>query len=286
MMELFDNPALGLFFGNPTTDQKAGDMLLNLQFSAGEHGKTPQAYRTFVTRICKYGKKNGVMAIGGTEGATSGGNTTLPTLRMVAPRYGYTVHSSGHGEWVLVNKVLGTTVQSGFMPVIPAQGHTPGPHDGAHTARGIEYVVIRPMADMGGMVHVGVSHWLTMGTDPSTIRGQANLKLEAAIGAWAKQAGVGHDLVFAMGDTNMDDKHRNAFTGVPLTSCWDELGRWPITHPHPNGHGPTLDLIASYNRDHRVKCHSARALNDAQLPLPVDHYTVVAEYRVTPVTNK
>lgn len=277
-LPIVDNPALGIFFGHERKSPLMGDnspIILPLMLSPGQFSS--HKLDAFVHRVCKFARSNKVFAVGGTEG-----HNMAPQLHAVAPHYGFSVHVSGPSDgWILTNRETGEVRDTGYVPAIPADHHSAAA--GGHNPRGIDWVTIVPKDQrIAGLVAVGVSHWVTKGQDPNTLRGKQNLDLERAIGKWCQEHGTSTNIAFHMGDTNLDDKHRNAYTGVPVTSCWDELGRWPVTHPHPNGGGPTLDLIASYDRDSRTKCRSARALDDNLLPLPVDHFSVYAEYAITP----
>ena len=62
--------------------------------------------------------------------------------------------------------------------------------------------------------------------------------------------------------------------GGPLTSAWDELGIYQNT-----GHG-NIDVIASYDRDRRVRAEHIQAFPDSDFPLATDHFLVEAWYRV------
>lgn len=88
------------------------------------------------------------------------------------------------------------------------------------------------------------------------------------------QMSRGRKLGFYTGDQNLSDRVVDTFSGGPLTTCWDELGKWPNT-----GHG-NIDVIASFDGDTRVKCLSARALNDKTLFLHGDHFLIEAVYEI------
>lgn len=130
-----------------------------------------------------------------------------------------------------------------------------------------------------GKVTVMASHYPRFGrpgaSDP-TLR--VNLKwtekLAHAIGDNAEEFGAGKALVFYGGDQNIPDNISDTFFGEPMTSTWDELGRYENT-----GHG-IIDVIASYDRDTRVKAVSSRALSDKELALFTDHFLVEAVFDV------
>jgi hypothetical protein len=99
--------------------------------------------------------------------------------------------------------------------------------------------------------------------------------LAQAIGALAEEKGAGNALVFYGGDQNIVDRTYDTFLGqADLTSCWDELQRWENT-----GHG-NIDVIASYDRDGRVRCLKATVLDDTEFPLFTDHWYVEAIYGI------
>ena len=117
-----------------------------------------------------------------------------------------------------------------------------------------------------GAVHAGIDHWAW------------NKKLGTAVGKWAEVAGAGISTAWYGGDQNMNDSRNgqpqgDTFFGAPMTSCWDELSKWPNT-----GHG-TIDVIATYDNDGMVSCIDARALDDGRFFLEQDHYLVEAIYQ-------
>jgi hypothetical protein len=128
------------------------------------------------------------------------------------------------------------------------------------------------------------SHYLTMGRFP----GQAqidepgdpvnhvkeNKRLAHALGDAAILHSQGTGISFVSADTNLVDRTNDVFYGKPLTTCWDE------TKHHPNtGHG-NIDVVATVNKDGRVKCKNALVLDDKDLFMHSDHFVVVTKYRV------
>lgn len=124
-----------------------------------------------------------------------------------------------------------------------------------------------------GATYAGVNHW------------QLNKQIGQEIGDLAIATGNGSRLAWYGGDQNMNDGRNHqaqgdTFFGAPLTSCWDELEKWPNT-----GHG-TIDVIASYNGDRRVSFLWARALPDSVVPLKMDHFLVEADVEIKPPKNR
>lgn len=248
---------------------------IRLQCSPGEFSDTPGQHEHDAESILNYAAEHDVDVVGGTEAGGRPGNNLRAALQWFAPRYGFRLFSQPQGDWLAVSRTFGHVDRASFDLVVPAKGGK-----GGHSGRGIWSVTIKPHnTRYGPAVHVGTSHWLTDRSDPS---GAQNELLDHEIGQWAADVGSGSDLVFYMGDTNNDDQRVDVFGGAPLTTCWDELGRWPTTHPHAGGRGPTIDVVASFDRDRRVSCRTARALSDRDLKLFGDHYSVTAVYAVMP----
>lgn len=133
-------------------------------------------------------------------------------------------------------------------------------------------------ADLGRISVIG-SHLATKGRpdakDPLYRRNLApNETLTEAIGNKARELGKGSALVFYGGDQNIVDRDADTFLGAPLTSAWDEVGRWENT-----GHG-NIDVIASYDDDGRVAATWIDAFPDDEVPLATDHFLVEAQFRV------
>lgn len=90
--------------------------------------------------------------------------------------------------------------------------------------------------------------------------------------------GQGRRLAFWAGDTNNPDRPSatsevdRALRKGDLTSCWDELGRYPDTHGRT-----TLDVVGSYDPDRRATCLRARVWPD----LHSDHAPLTAWYSVS-----
>lgn len=143
---------------------------------------------------------------------------------------------------------------------------------GGHGERGIQHVTMRLMATREH-VSVATGHWVTRRADT----GRQQYQMTRDLADRVAQLASGRRLAFWSGDTNNDD-HLQATSDVDrelrrgdLTSCWDELGRYPDTVP-----GATIDIIGSYDPDRRVECLRARTWH----ALHSDHKSVSAWYRI------
>lgn len=134
--------------------------------------------------------------------------------------------------------------------------------------------------DAVGPVTIMAGHYLTNGR-PNPAGAEYgvftadNRRFALAIGDHAKLKGRGNGLVFYGGDQNIGDKRDDTFFGGPLTSLWDELGRWDNT-----GHGP-IDVLASFDGDGRVEAHHCVALDDSEFRLDTDHFAIEGAWNVT-----
>lgn len=193
-------------------------------------------------------------------------------LRQAAEAHGY-YYINFQSTWLAVHKsiVRPGSMRSRYTPVLEAEPGKYGP-------RGITSLTFK--ATTGDKITIGSGHYVIKG-DPGAKRKSRrvnvwkNRKYARAIGSWARRFGRGRALVFYAGDQNIVDAASDTFFGEPMTSCWDEIKFWPNT-----GHG-NIDVIATYDRDTRVKCISARVLDDKELPLHTDHFLVEAVYEIS-----
>lgn len=131
-----------------------------------------------------------------------------------------------------------------------------------------------------GVIGVVASHYPNRGRpDAKDPAYRVNLKWTKAVAkalvSRMEKLGRGRArLAFYGGDQNIVDRFSDTFFGGPVTSCWDELKKWPDT-----GHG-NIDVIASFDKDRRAVCLSAKALDDETLPLFSDHYLIEATYDI------
>lgn len=145
-----------------------------------------------------------------------------------------------------------------------------------HSARGVQFVTFTPNGT-SERVTVCSGHWLTERSD----NGHQRYAMTQAMVDAVQRAARGDRLAFWTGDTNNNDRVREhsavdrALRKGQLTSCWDELGRYPVTGPH----GGTIDVVGSYDPDRRVECLRARRW----VSLYSDHQPVSAWYRISRV---
>lgn len=203
--------------------------------------------------------------ITGTEAGA--GNPLAVILPRAAERHGYRIHRV-RDVWIAVDRELvHDRWRTGYVPVIES---TEG--KGRHTDRGIGWVAFNTREL--GRISIGAAHLLTKGRRPGDPNYRLNRRFSDAFRQWVIDAGQGAGLAFYGGDQNIPDRKMDTFMGAPLTSAWDELGRYENT-----GHG-CIDVIASYDRDGRVSAVKARALSDRELHLHTDHFLVEANFRV------
>ena len=261
---------------------------ISLQFSDTDRQTTSD-----VEKLFKRGEDRGWAWLTGTEAGPGAGNTGEELIR-VARDYGFRPWVPSQTErgikrftdcWVAVNKdFVDGGWRQGYRHVLSGSDHyrdsikmPPGKRWGP---KGVVHVGFDN--DKLGRLNVGVAHYLTDARHPGSPYWKLNKLLAEAIGDWAREAGHGSDLAFYAGDQNMaDDKNSqpqgDTFFGQPLTSAWDELKKWEGT-----GHG-NIDVIASYNRDRRVKALKVKALSDKEFHLHTDHFLVEATYKIKPI---
>jgi hypothetical protein len=159
---------------------------------------------------------------------------------------------------------------TGYVPVVEPSARP------RHSARGIQWVQLTPDGT-SERVTVCSGHWLTERSD----EGHQRIAMTRAMADVVREAAAGDRLAFWTGDTNNPDHELErtpvdrALRKAELTSCWDELGRYPATGPH----GGTIDVVGSYDPDRRVECLRARRW----VSLYSDHQPVSAWYRISRV---
>lgn len=238
-------------------------MHISLQFSDDKDATSEDVHRVF-----KRARDRSVAWITGTE---AGQEETRRALKHAADQFRYHLHIAGD-VWVAVdrNLVVNGSWEHGWMKAIDASQGT-----GTHGDRGICWVSFRTTNHLG-RITVGASHYLTNGAVPGDPNYRLNTDLTRAIGRWGRAHGAGRGKVFYGGDQNIQDREYDTFRGQPFTSLADELRHWETT-----GHG-NIDVLASYDRDGRVRGKYVRSLDDAQFPLHSDHYLVEGGFRVIP----
>lgn len=269
-----------------------------------EAGDSDKQHTADLEKIFSRSRARKTAWITGTEAGPGGGNLGRELVR-IGRKYGYKLwvpsnQKSGSGSatdaWVAVreNLVDRGSWKQGFILGIPGskQLYEDQGKDGDLSPRwgpkGLVHVQFKSTASGLGVVNVGAAHYLTKARSPKApkIHGvdhwEQNKKLTDVIGKWAREEGKGRALVFYGGDQNMaDNKNKepqgDTFMGEPLTSMWDEVKFWENT-----GHG-NIDVIASYDKDGRVKALHINALNDRQFFLHGDHFYVEGVFNVEPL---
>lgn len=250
----------------------------SMQFSDSTRQKDHDA-RVVFTR--------GYHIITGTEAGPGASADLRLALHRHARANGYRLFIPGRPTdcWVAVDRDLITGGwEKAYEPVIPGSGSLDQSAGGRRWGpKGVVSVGF-DTEDLGH-ISVAAAHYLTGGRRPGPAGTHGgvdhyawNTRLAHAIGEWAKEAGKGKALAFYGGDQNIVDRTDDTFRGAPLTSAWDELGKYENT-----GHG-NIDVIASYDRDGRVSWKSIRALDDRELFLHTDHFLVEAVAEVVRLT--
>lgn len=257
---------------------KADTVRVRVGHSSQQFSDSPAQHKADAEAVFAHAETRGYACLTGTEAGAGSGNLNAE-LRRAAKRHGYRFHAR-HSLWVAVRKDLGPVVGTGYVHVLDSHDASGDPNPGDYTPRGIPWVKVDASKHGIGVITFGASHFLTKGRHPSQTKPgplnhhTLNDKYAAAVGAWARRHGKGSALVLWGADVNRVDRTDDVLDGAPLTTCWDELGKWPNT-----GHG-NIDVIASYDGDGRVKCKGARAWDDKALALHTDHYLIEATYAV------
>jgi len=186
---------------------------------------------------------------------------------------GYQLVRDAEGDVAVAVKGIHKVHTWGVAQSVP--GH-PGPAAaGGHGPRNILWVTFQPFGTRERVTH-HAAHWVTRKADT----GLQQLQMTADLGDVVAAHSQGSRLGFWSGDTNSPDRPHDvtkvdkALRKAELTSCWDELGKWPATHE-----ASTIDVIGSYDPDHRVDCVRGRRWP----PGHSDHRAVSAWYRISPV---
>lgn len=262
---------------------------VSLQFSDTDKQHTSDINRIFNRAVARR-----YAWITGTESGPGAGNTGKELVR-IGKEHGYSLWvpsqqadgvASQADSWIAVRKdLIEGRMKKGFDFVIPGSGAMKDLMDigdKSWAPKGVTHVTFESTNKDLGRVSIASAHYLTGAKSPKSPYWEWNQKLAEAIGDWAREQGKGPALVFYGGDQNMaDDKNAepqgDTFFGENLTSTWDELKKWENT-----GHG-VIDVIATYNKDGRVKALNTTTLNDREFPLHTDHFFVEAVIEVDPI---
>ena len=241
-------------------------MHCSMQFSDNTRQKKSDAKKIFARAI-----KRHVAWVSGTEAGLKDSADLRKALQEQATRSGYRFFAKSD-VWVAVSKLLITkgSWDQGFIKTL--ESGTGSQH---FSDRGLLWVEFT--SEAYGQVSVGVAHYMTHGQQPRDEYYNANTKLTRAIAEWGKEHGKGRKLAFYAGDQNINDRENDTFRGAPFTSLADEL-----KDPQNTGHG-SIDVIASYDQDGRVKGKYWRVLDDSEFKLNTDHFACEGGYEVRPV---
>jgi hypothetical protein len=255
---------------------------IRLQHNSMQFSNTRAQHAKDAVAVFKKAKSSGAMFVTGTEAGSGKKNGLRDELIKAAKTYGFTFNGHSSGDWVACNNALATVVATGYDgPFIKGTTGLKAAQ-GAHAARGIPWITAKAKDSTIGTVSVGSVHYLTV---RSTKVSGSNKPLAQGIERWGKAKGKGNQLAFIAGDFNMNDQKRDVFLGVAsFATVWDDLKKWPGTHGS-KAKGPTIDAIARYKPDSRVKTRSAAAFDDAQLQLATDHFLIQAVFDVKPLSS-
>ena len=169
--------------------------------------------------------------------------------------------------WIAVdrNVITPQSYSDGYIQTAPAKG-------GVHSQLGISWVQFDHIKI--GVTSVGASHYMTHGRKPGDEYYGVNTELTQAIGKWGREHGAGSKLAFYGADSNIPDRTDDVFRGQPFTTLADEL-----KDPQDTGHG-SIDVIASYDHDGRVKGKYWRVLDDHEFFLNTDHFACEGGFTV------
>lgn len=194
-----------------------------------------------------------------------------PLFRDTAELHGYIPVPSGTDVAIAVRAVHSVR-RVGVVPSVPGEK---GPAaQGGHGPRPVLSVSLVPFGT-DERVTVCLAHWVTHAAD----NGRQQVALTDDLATTVAVQARGTRLGFWMGDTNSPDTphDRNpvdkALRRGDLTSCWDELGKYPATHGRD-----TIDVIGSYDPDLRVVCKAVRRWPAGNS----DHRPVSAWYAISP----
>lgn len=231
----------------------------DLQHTSLEAGDTDAQKKHDVIALFKRGRNKKKRVLTGTEAGTQ---PMSGLLKDAAAEYGYWLRIGGD-SWVAFDHTWATKkVNDGFKKVLDSGS--------GHSARGVTWITADTPV---GRVSVASMHLLTaksLEQEPN-----ANKKLQDAAVQWAKDHGP---LAFVNADTNMSDKDRNVWGSNALTTCWDELKKYPDTLA--GGPANTIDVISRLTSG-PMKFTGATRLNDQDFALNADHYLIEATIRVT-----
>jgi hypothetical protein len=238
---------------------------ISLEFSDGSKQHTADIEKVF---------NQGYHYITGTEAGNGAGNTRSE-LERCAQKFGYLLATArGYDTWVAIRKsfVVDGTWKTGTNKAFSASSEFDPKPRGTWGTKGVVWAEFRDQNL--GVISIGSIHPITAKAAGVEIKKQTDALMMTTVEKWGAKHGKGTLLAFIGGDINKNDKKLDVFLKAPFTTCWDELKVWPST-----GHG-TIDVIASYDDDARVRCLRARAHDDTDFFLNTDHFLITADYEI------
>lgn len=213
----------------------------------------------------------GYDAMTGTEASEE---STQRVMRAKAAEEGYRLFIR-RSNWVAINRkiiVPGSYRKGHVMLVDNDEVYGPG-HDLHVTWAGCTVEGLGEITFLSG-------HFATKGRpngkdDILRINIGVNRTYAQGIETIVEKLAAGNKLAIYGGDQNNHDKAVDTFFGADLTSAWDELGKYEKTHAVGN-----IDVMASYDKDGRVKAKYIRALDDKELFMHSDHFPVEAGFEI------
>jgi len=221
----------------------------------------------------------GAWIVTGTESGASADNHDLRDLLMLsAKRHGFHGFFHQYGDWVAMNGDMLRGFEHGYDGPYIQGTHGLSPSQGAHSPRGTTWMSGVSKDSNLGLITVGAGHWLT-GRSIQASKTD-NDPMVKGVAKWAHKHGAGKKLVFYNADTNEHDDKIDVFQGKPLTTLADELNKHPKTHGINTSRGTVLDIISSFDPDHRVKGLEYKVWDDRKHKLFTDHFILHGVYSV------
>lgn len=236
--------------------------------SSGQFSDTETQQRSDAHRLCRRMKERKWEWLTGTEGGSL--SVLPPAFRGIDQEFGLRFRKGKTGDVWLMHRLdlFSGEVEQEWYKVLDGVA-------GQFADRGVFRVTGHcPMLDSD--LTILVSHFLTDGDPSSSVHPhlEGNRKIAHKIGELGKLYGAHRDLVFYGGDQNIQDRRTDTFLGAPFTSLADELKRWQNT-----GHG-AIDVMASYNADHRVQGVTWMVFDDSEFRLSSDHWLCEGSWAV------
>lgn len=229
-----------------------------MQHTSLEAGDTDSQKSHDVDAVFDHARSAGNVVLTGTEAGT---DPTRSLLEEAAESRGFYLVVGGD-SWVAVDqRWAGRKVDAGFVKVIDSGS--------GHSARGVTWMTCDTPV---GRIAVAAMHLLT--AKSSEQEPYANDQLTDAAVAWAKQYGP---LAFIGADVNADDATRNVWGSGALTTCWDELDKYPDTLE--GGPESTIDVLTRLTAG-PARFTTARRYTDADLDLYADHRLIEAGVKI------